>query len=183
MTQLLQAWAAGDVDARDRLMAVLYADLRRRAAARLRREPASHVLQPTALVHEAYLRLANERVVWKNRAQFLGVASEMMRRILIDQARARLTTKRSGRWTRVTLDDAGQTNAPFTADLLDLDRALNALASFDPRKSRIAELKFFGGLSHDEIGQLLDVSEKTIERDWHAARAWLFKTLNGHGRT
>jgi RNA polymerase sigma factor (TIGR02999 family) len=136
-------------------------------------------LQPTALVHEAYLRLVDQRdVVWQNRAQFLAVVSQMMRRILVDHARARLAAKRSGRWARVTLGIADAAAiAPNQIDLLDLDAALNRLGTFDARKSRIAELRFFGGLSLEEMGQVLDVSPKTVERDWQAARAWLFKTL------
>jgi len=179
VTRLLRAWTAGDLEARDLAMALVYRELRRRAAAHLRRERAGHTLQPTALVHEAYLRLVDQRdIVWQNRAQFLAVVSQMMRRILVDHARARLAGKRSGRWARVTLgiaDDAAM--ASNQIDLLDLDAALSRLAAFDARKSRIAELRFFGGLSLEEMGHVLDVSPKTVERDWQAARAWLFKTL------
>jgi RNA polymerase sigma factor (TIGR02999 family) len=158
----------------------VYRELRRRAAAQLRRERDGHTLQPTALVHEAYLRLANQRnAVWRNRTQFLAVVSQVMRRILVDHARARLAVKRSGRWARITLGGADYAvDHANQIDLLDLDAALDRLATFDARKSRIAELKFFGGLSLDEMGELLDLSAKTVERDWQAARAWLFKTLN-----
>ena len=181
VTELLRAWTLGDLEARDRAMALVYRELRRRAAAHLRRERAGHTLQPTALVHEAYLRLVDQRdAVWQNRAQFLAVVSQMMRRILVDHARARLAAKRSGRWARITLGSADDAVvASNQIDLLDLDAALNRLATFDARKSRIAELRFFGGLSLEEMGQLLDVSPKTVERDWQAARAWLFKTLSG----
>ena len=181
ITALLRAWAAGDQEARDLAMSLVYRELRRRAAAHLRRERAGHTLQPTALVHEAYLRLLDQRdVVWQNRAHFLAVVSQMMRRILVDHARARLAAKRSGRWARVTLGMVGDAAiAANQIDLLDLDAALNRLATFDARKSRIAELRFFGGLSLEEMGQVLDVSPKTVERDWQAARAWLFKTLTG----
>jgi RNA polymerase sigma factor (TIGR02999 family) len=180
ITGLLRAWTAGDLEARDRAMELVYRELRRRAAAHLRRERAGHSLQPTALVHEAYLRLIDQRlIVWQNRAQFLAVVSQMMRRILVDHARARLAAKRSGRWARVTLSGAnGAAIATNQIDLLDLDAALTRLAALDPRKSRIAELRFFGGLSLEEMGQVLDVSPKTAERDWQAARAWLFKTLS-----
>jgi len=135
-------------------------------------------------VHEAYIRLVEQRgAVWQNRAQFLAVASQMMRRILIDRARARLAAKRSGQWTQVTLDDAGNLPMlPNQIDLLDLDAALDRLAAFDARKSRIAELRFFGGLSLEETGRVLQVSPKTVERDWQAARAWLFKTLSRHAQ-
>jgi RNA polymerase sigma factor (TIGR02999 family) len=181
VTELLHAWSAGDVEARDRVMGFVYQELRRRAAAHLRRERPGHTLQPSALVHEAYIRLVDQRrSVWQNRAQFLAVASQVMRRILVDRARARLTTKRSGRWAQVTLDDADEVAiSPDRIDLLDLDAALERLAAFDPRKSRIAELRFFGGLSLEETGHVLQVSPKTVERDWQAARAWLFKTLSG----
>jgi RNA polymerase sigma-70 factor (ECF subfamily) len=178
LTDLLQAWGDGDVEARDRLMNLVYKELRARAAAHLRRERPGHTLQPTALVHEAYLRLVDQnRVVWQNRAQFLAVASQMMRRILVDRARAHRMSKRSGRWARVTLGDAVAIARPTDTDVLDLDRALTTLASFDARKSRIAELRFFGGLSLDETGKILGISLATVERDWQAARAWLFKAL------
>jgi RNA polymerase sigma factor (TIGR02999 family) len=179
VTELLQAWGGGDLAARDRLMPLVYQELRRRAAAYLRREARDHTLQPTALVHEAYLRLVDQRrVAWQNRAQFFGIASQMMRRILVDRARARKVAKRSGRWARVTLDEMAAVARPAEVDVLDLDEALTRLAEFDPRKSQIAELRFFGGLSLDETGQLLGISLATVERDWQAARAWLFKTLS-----
>jgi RNA polymerase sigma-70 factor, ECF subfamily len=184
VTRLLQAWAAGDLEARERAVALVYRELRRRAAAHLRRERPGHTLQPTALVHEAYLRLAGQRhAVWQNRAQFLAVASQMMRRILVDRARARRAVKRSGQWTQVTLDNAtGLSTMPKGVDLLDLDVALDELAAFDARKSRIAELRFFGGLSLEEMSHVLDVSSKTVERDWQLARAWLFKALSRQAR-
>ena len=169
------------MDARDRLMPIVYDELRRRAAAFLRRERSGHTLQPTALVHEAYLRLVKQdRAVWHNRAQFFAIASEIMRRILVDRARARKMAKRSGQWTRVSLvEDAAQASAR-DVDVLDLDIALDELAAFDRRKARVAELRFFGGLSLDEIGLVLDTSVATAMRDWQAARAWLFKRLIRH---
>jgi RNA polymerase sigma factor (TIGR02999 family) len=183
LTALLHAWTAGDTDARDQLMAVLYRELRRLAAARLRRERPGHSLQPTALVHEAYLRLVDQRrVVWQNRGQFFGVASEMMRRILVDRARAHRMAKRSGRWVRVTLHEAARVAPAVDVDVLDLDAALTRLADFDPRKSRLAELRFFGGLSIDEACEALGVSHATVERDWQTARAWLLKELSGGPR-
>jgi RNA polymerase sigma factor (TIGR02999 family) len=179
VTELLQAWGGGDLGARDRLMPLVYQELRRRAAAYLRREARDHTLQPTALVHEAYLRLVDQRrAVWQNRAQFFGVASQMMRRILVDRARGRRMAKRSGRWARVTLDEAAAVSPQADVDVLDLDEALTHLAEFDPRKSQIAELRFFGGLSLAETGELLGISLATVERDWQAARAWLFKALS-----
>jgi RNA polymerase sigma factor (TIGR02999 family) len=177
---LLHAWAAGDLDARERALALVYAELRRRAAAQLRRERPGQTLQPTALVHEAYMRLAGQhRADWQNRAQFLAVASQMMRRILVDRARARHAGKRGGGGAQVSLEEAAGIPAPAPGvDVLDLDAALNRLAELDPRKSHIAELRFFGGLSLEETGRLLQVSAKTVERDWQAARAWLFRALS-----
>jgi RNA polymerase sigma factor (TIGR02999 family) len=159
-------------------MPVVYAELRRRAAAFLRRERAGHTLQPTALVHEAYLRLVNQdRAEWRSRAQFFAIASEMMRRILVDRARARKMAKRSGQWGRVTLVDEAAQADPRDVDVLDLHRALDELAAFDSRKARVAELRFFGGLSLEEIGDVLGISLATTMRDWQAARAWLFRRL------
>ena len=180
MTALLNAWTAGDTVARDRLMTVVYQELRRRAAGQLRRERRGHTLQPTALVHEAYVRLVDQRrVVWQNRGQFFGVACQMMRRILVDRARAHRMAKRSGQWARVTLDEGVRATPPIAVDVLDLDAALTRLATFDPRKSQLAELRFFGGLSLEEAGEALEISLATAERDWQAARAWLLKELRG----
>jgi RNA polymerase sigma factor (TIGR02999 family) len=182
VTGLLRAWSQGDEKALDQLVEVVYQDLRRRAAARLRSERVGHTLQPTALVHEAFLRLIDQKqIVWQNRAQFLGVASEMMRRVLVDHARARKMAKRSGRWVKVTFAEASLGTRPREIDLLNLDEAMRRLAEFDPRKSRIAELRFFGGLSLEEMSHVLGLSVATIERDWQAARAWLYVQLKeGH---
>jgi RNA polymerase sigma factor (TIGR02999 family) len=182
---LLEAWGRGDLEARDRLMAVVYQELRRRAAAHVRRERVGHTLQPTALVHETYLRLVKlDRVAWHNRAQFFGLASQMMRRILVDRARARNMIKRSGRWARVTLDEGVAQHQAREVEVLDLDHALVELATFDPRKSQIAELRFFGGLSLKEAGHVVGLSVATVEREWQAARAWLYARLTGQtGRT
>jgi RNA polymerase sigma factor (TIGR02999 family) len=180
VTALLNAWSAGDHSARDRLMVVVYQELRRRAAGQLRRERRGHTLQPTALVHEAYLRLVDQRrVVWQNRGQFFGVACQMMRRILVDRARAHRMAKRSGQWSRVTLDETARATQPVDVDVLDLDAALTRLAAFDSRKSQLAELRFFGGLSLEEAGDALGISIATAGRDWQAARAWLLKELRG----
>jgi RNA polymerase sigma-70 factor, ECF subfamily len=184
ITGLLQAWSDGDPEARDRLVPAVYDELRRRAAAFLRREREGHTLQPTALVHEAYLRLVNQdRAAWQNRAQFFAVASEIMRRILVDRARARKMAKRSGRWARVPLVEDTVRASPREVDVLDLDTALDELAAFDHRKARVAEMRFFGGLSLEEIGVVLDTSVATTMRDWQAARAWLFKRLTKSGRS
>ena len=183
VTGLLHAWTGGDQAARDELMAVVYRELHQRAAARLRRERGGHTLQATALVHEAYLRLVDQkRTAWQNRAHFLAVASEMMRRILVDHARRRKMAKRSGQWAKLTLHDAVAHGRPRDVDLLDLDRALHKLAEFDPRKAQIAELRFFGGLSVEETALVAGVSVATVERDWQAARAWLFAQLKGDSR-
>jgi RNA polymerase sigma factor (TIGR02999 family) len=180
VTTLLYAWREGDAGARDRLMLVVYDELRRRAAAYLRRERQGHTLEPTALVHEAYLRLVSQdRANWQNRAQFFGVASQMMRRILIDHARGGKMAKRSGQWIRVTLDEGVADLGPPDVQILDLDRALIRLAELDPRKSQIAELRFFGGLSLAEVGHVLGISVATVERDWQTARAWLYAALKG----
>ena len=182
VTELLRAWGGGDLDARDRLLPLVYEELRRRAAGFMRRERRNHSLQPTELVHEAYLRLVGQRHMdWQNRGQFYGVASQMMRRILVDRARANRRAKRSGRWARVTLGEGAAAVRPADVDVLDLDAALTKLATFDERKCRIAELRFFGGLSLEEIGEALGVSVATVERDWQAGRAWLFKTLSAGG--
>ena len=180
LSALLKAWGSGDLAARDQLMPVVYAELRRRARAYLRRERASHTLQPTALVHEAYLRLIKQdRIAWENRAQFYGIAAQMMRRILVDHARAHRMAKRSGQWARVSLADVAAAQQAPDVDVLDLHAALEELAGFDPRKSQIAELRFFGGLSLEETGHVLDISIATVEREWQAARAWLYSRLKG----
>jgi len=179
---LLEAWSHGDDQARDRLLNVVYQELRRRAAAHMRRERVGDTLQPTALVHEAYLRLVKQDgAAWQNRGQFFGVASQMMRRILVDRARARKMTKRSGQWARVTLDEGAALAPAREVDVLDLDRVLVELATFDARKSQVAELRFFGGLSLEETGHALGLSVATVEREWKAGRAWLYARLTAKG--
>lgn len=180
VTQLLHAWSGGDASARERLLALVYQELRRRAVRRMRRESPGHALQPTALVHETYLRLVEQnRAVWQDRAQFFSIASEMMRRILVDHARAHRMAKRSGRWSRVSLDEGAAVVNATDVEVLDLDAALTRLSAFDARKSQVAELRFFAGLSLEEIAEVLAVSRATVERDWQKARAWLFKELSG----
>ena len=176
---LLEAWGRGDLAARDQLMPVVYEDLRRRARAYLQREGAGHMLQPTALVHETYLRLIRQHMAWQNRAQFYGVAAQMMRRILVDHARGRKMAKRSGQWARVPIGDVAPAERPPDVDVLDLHTALDELATFDSRKSKVAELRFFGGLSLEETGDVLQISLATVEREWQAARAWLYSRLKG----
>jgi RNA polymerase sigma factor (TIGR02999 family) len=178
ITDLLHAWAGGSTSARDQLMAVVYADLKRRAAVHLRGESRDLTIDPTGLVHEAYLRLVDQRTAWQNRQQFFAIASQMMRRILVDRARSRRSARRSGRWTRVTLSENARVADHAGIDVLDLDAALTRLAAFDGRKSQLAELRFFAGLSIEEAAAALGISEATAERDWRAARAWLLKELN-----
>jgi RNA polymerase sigma factor (TIGR02999 family) len=179
ITDLLQEWSAGDPGARDELIAAVYADLKRRAAAHLRRERRDHTLNPTALVHETYLRLIDQRrTTWQNRSQFFAVASQTMRRILVDRARASRATKRSGRWARVTLAERPSVSPSMTVDVIDLDAAMTRLAAFDSRKCQLAELRFFGGLTMEEAAETLGVSVATAERDWHVARAWLLKEIS-----
>ena len=162
---------------------MVYQELRRNAAARLRREAPGHILQPTALVHETYLRLIEQRqATWNDRSHFFALASELMRRILVDHARRRLTAKRSGQWTRVVVGDDVAVGHPPDVDLLDLDEALCELESFDPRKSRIAQMRFFAGLSLTEIGDVLAISRATVEREWQLTRAWLFRRLSDGAR-
>jgi RNA polymerase sigma-70 factor, ECF subfamily len=178
ITALLTAWGQGNLAARDRLMPAVYEELRRQAKGYLRRERPGHTLQPTALVHEAFLRLIRQdRVVWQSRAQFFAIAAQMMRRILVDHARAHQMAKRSGQLTRVSLEDLVAPNRPQEIDVLDLHAALDELARFDARKSQVAELRFFGGLSLQETAHVLDISVATVEREWQAGRAWLYSRL------
>jgi RNA polymerase sigma-70 factor, ECF subfamily len=178
VTALLRAWGAGDRLAADRLVPIVYQQLRRRAAAYLRQERPNHTLQPTALVHEAYLRLVDQRQMdWQNRAQFFGIASQMMRRILVDHARRRKMDKRSGQWLRVSLGDRAAAARDADFDVLALDLLLEKLAAFDARKSRVVELRYFGGLSLPEVAEALKVSPATVDREWRAARAWLHAEL------
>ena len=182
VTELLLAWSDGDRAALDELIPLVHGELLRLARRYMARENAGHTLQSTALVNEAYLRMIDmRRVAWQNRAQFFAVASEMMRRILVDRARARRMAKRSGRWARVSLVEDAANAPPREVDVLDLDTALEELSALDPRKARVAELRFFGGLSLEEIGVALDTSVGTAMRDWRAARAWLFRRLTREG--
>jgi RNA polymerase sigma-70 factor, ECF subfamily len=176
---LLTAWAGGDMDARDRLVPLVYQELRRRAAAHLRRERPGHTLQPTALVHEVFIRLIKQdHPAWKNRSQFLGVASQMMRRVLVDRARGTKGTRRKeGQWVQIPLDEARVSRPPLDVSLLDLDNALTELAAFDARKSEVAEMRFFGGVTLAEAGDVLGISVATVEREWQLARAWLYARL------
>jgi RNA polymerase sigma factor (TIGR02999 family) len=181
ITQLLVAWGDGRQAALDELVPLVYEDLRRVAAAYMRREDVDHSLQPTALVHEAYVRLIDQRQVkWRNRAHFFAVAAGLMRRILVDHARARRANKRGGGIERVTLvGDEVAAAGPREIDVLALHESLERLAAFDPRKERIVELRYFGGLTIAEAAEVVGISEATVVREWTIAQAWLRADLSG----
>jgi RNA polymerase sigma factor (TIGR02999 family) len=179
VTQLLQAWSNGDQEALDKLAPLVYDELHRLARRYMSHERPGHTLQTTALVNEAYVRIVDwKNVRWQNRAHFFGVAAQMMRRILVDFARSRSYEKRGGHAWRVSLSEAANLSAERGADLIALDDALETLATLDPRKSRIVELRFFGGLSVDETAEVLKISTRTVMRDWGMAQAWLYRELN-----
>jgi RNA polymerase sigma-70 factor, ECF subfamily len=178
VTRLLIDWGQGDPAAHERLLPLVYDELRRLAGAYMRRERRDHTLQPTALVHEAYLRLVDqERVDWRNRAQFVGMAAMMMRRVLANHARDRAAAKRGGDAERVPLTFAGEVFRRPEVDALALHEALDRLAALDARKVRVVELKFFGGLTTEEIAEALEVSAATVEREWSFSRAWLYDAI------
>jgi len=180
VTQLLLDWHNGDKEALDRVLPLVYGELRRLAAGYLSREGVGHTLQPTALVHEAYLRLVDQRQVdWRNRAQFLGIAASMMRRILVNHARDRVAAKRGGDAERVSLSLVETPSGGADVDLIALEDALGRLAALDARKAQVVELKFFGGLTVEEIAEVLQVSGATVEREWSFARAWLYDAIEG----
>ena len=183
VTQLLVDWRNGDQAAFEQLMPVVYDELRRIAKRYMSREASHHTLQTTALVNEAYLRLVNQQdVEWQNRAHFFAISAQIMRHLLVDHARARNYAKRGGGAIQVSLNEEIASVADETVDLLALDEALTRLAAVDARKSRIVELRYFGGLSYEETAVVLGVSEITIKRDWLKARAWLFRALGGAQR-
>jgi RNA polymerase sigma factor (TIGR02999 family) len=178
VTFLLRAWRAGDDGAGDRLVEVLYQELHDMARRKLSRERAGGTLQTTALVHEAYLRLVDQRHVhWRDRGHFLALAATMMRRVLVDRARARRAGKRGSGAEPITLTDASAAGLDPAVEVLDVDRALERLAAAYPRPARVVELRFFGGLELEEIGAVVGVTERTIKRDWAFARAWLAREL------
>ena len=184
VTGLLLRWSEGDADALQRLLPLVYDELRRIASNQLRRERADHALVPTALVHELYLRLVEQRrTTWQNRAHFFGLAAKLMRRILVDHARAEHAEKRGGQLTRVSLQDVLDDNPPGTQvaevvdDVLAIDDALKRLAIIDEDQARIVELRFFAGLSVEETAHVLARSPRTVKREWRLAKAWLYRAL------
>jgi RNA polymerase sigma factor (TIGR02999 family) len=179
VTELLVEWSKGSEEALQKLVPLVYRELRRLAGEYLRRERRGHTLQPTALVNEVFLRLVGQkRVEWESRAQFFGVAAQMMRRILVDHARKRRAQKRGGGVEKLSFDESIGTFPKAPVDLMSLDDALGALASIDPRQSRIVELRYFVGLSHEEIAQVLSISPATVLREWRTAKAWLGRELS-----
>jgi RNA polymerase sigma factor (TIGR02999 family) len=179
VTALLRDWSGGDRAALERLMPLVYAELRRLAASYLRVEREDHTLQPTALVHEAYLRLIDQRGVnWQNRAHFFGIAAQMMRRILVDHARRRHAAKRDASALLLQVSDEDGSRDP---ELLALDAALSGLESLDARQARIVELRFFGGLTVEETAEVAGVSPATVKREWRTARAWLAREIRPAG--
>jgi RNA polymerase sigma factor (TIGR02999 family) len=180
VTQLLLAWSDGDKAALDQLMPLVYAELRRLAKSYMRRERAGQTLQTTALIHEAYLRLIDaDQVRMENRGHFFAAAARLMRQVLVDLAREHGSRKRGGGALQVSLDEAMVVSRQRDEGLLALDEALNALAQIDPRKSRMVELRFFGGLSVEETAEALGVSVETVHRDWRLAKSWLLRRLRG----
>ena len=181
ITELLLAWSAGDSAALDTLIPIVYRELRHQAQRALRRESVGHTLQSTALVHEAFLRLVDQRrAQWESRTQFFAVAAQLMRRVLVDHARARRSAKRGGGAHHITLSEAGAASARADADDVDvlaLDEALERLTTLDPGKARLVELRYFAGLSVDETAEALGVSPSKIDREWAVARRWLRREL------
>jgi RNA polymerase sigma factor (TIGR02999 family) len=184
VTRLLQAWGAGDDSARDRLIPLVYAQLRRLARRSMRRERSGHTLQTTAVVNEAYLRLVDQRNVrWQNRAHFFAIAAQMMRRILVDYARRRRYAKREGELRKEPLEEAALLSTERAAEMVALDEALTSLAALNARQSRVVELRYFGGMTVEETAEAMDLSVDMVKRDWALARAWLYRQLAGEDRS
>ena len=184
VTRVLAEWSRGDGAALDRLVPLIYPELRRIAGRQLRRERPDHTLQPTALVHEVFLQLVDQRhATWENRAQFFAVAAQLMRRILVDHARSRHALKRGGPITKVALDVRAidVSGDPVAAEVLAVDQALERLAEQDPDQARIVELRFFGGLTVEETAKVMERSARTVKREWRLAKAWLFRELQPRG--
>ena len=182
VTRLLRDWSGGDAGAAERLMPLVYEELRRLARSYLRRERSDHTLQPTALVNEAYLKLVDQsRVSWQDRHHFFGIAAQMMRRVLIDHARAHAAEKRGGPQGKVSLEEANVPTGERAMELVELDDALQRLAEVFPRKGKVVELRFFGGFSVEETADILGVSDKTVMREWESAKLWLYRQMDGGG--
>ena len=180
VTQLLIGWSKGDKEALDKLLPLVYNELHRQAAAYLRRERAGHTLQTTALIHEAYVRLVDQKNVhWQNRAHFFGIAAQLMRRILVDHARTKKRVKRGGSDIRVSLSEVTIKASARDLDIVALDEALERLALIDEQQSRIVELRFFSGLTVEETAEVLGISPATVKRDWSMAKAWLHREISG----
>lgn len=183
VTQLLLAWSNGDRDALEDLIPVVYGELRRIAARYFRHERPGHTLQPTVLVHEAYLKLVDQdHARWQNRAQFFGVAAQLMRRILVDHARMHVAAKRGGGMAPITLVDVAGALPPRGVDVIALDEALTRLTSIYPKQGRLVELRYFGGLTIEETGEAMGTSPATVKRQWTVARAWLLRDLKGEAK-
>jgi RNA polymerase sigma factor (TIGR02999 family) len=180
VTQLLADWSDGDEGALDKLIPLVQPELHRLAHHYMRRERTGHTLQTTALLNEAYLQLVDDSTRnWQNRTHFMATAAQLMRRIMVDHARERCSLKRGGGALRVTLDDAALVTEKRSEELLALDEALERLAAQDPRKSRIVELRYFGGLTEEETAAFLKLSDRTVRREWRMARTWLYRALSG----
>lgn len=177
LTHILEEWQSGDSSALDRLLPVVYEQLRQIAERHLRRERGDHTLQPTALVHEAFLKLIGQRVSWQNRAHFFAVSAEIMRRILVDHARKKQADKRGGSAPTISLDERIDWSDERDVNLVALDDALQELATVDPQQSKVVELRFFGGLSVEETAEVMNISTSTVKREWRMARAWLLSEL------
>ena len=183
VTQLLQVWRGGDRNALDALLPLVYKELRRRAHFQLRNERGNHTLQSAALVHEAYLRLVGmSRPPWESRTHFFAIAAQLMRQILVDYARRHGAAKRGGSVCKLSLEDASRMSRRKDVDILAIDEALNHLAKMDPRQSRVVELRFFAGLSLEQISEVLEIAPATVQRDWTAARAWLHREVSRNSR-
>jgi RNA polymerase sigma-70 factor, ECF subfamily len=180
VTHILQQWQSGDKSAADRLFPLVYEELKRQARAYIRRERSDHTLQPTALVHEAYLRMINRAspTTISDRVHFYGIAARVMRQILVDHARQHNAEKRGGAIERFSVEDVNILPDQSAADLMELDEALKKLEAIDERKARVVDMRFFGGLTEAEIAEVLDVTEKTVRRDWQFAKLWLFRELS-----
>jgi len=182
ITELLLAWSGGEASARNELIPLVYAELRRLAQRQLWHERADHTLRTSALVNEAYLRLVDaSRVNWQDRAHFLAVSAQAMRRVLVDYARARKSQRRGAGVQPLPLEAAANVQSPQSTDLVKLDEALTALAGEFPRRAQVIEMRFFGGLNVEETAAVLGVSEDTVLRDWRAARIWLHRAISGEG--